>query len=554
MSAMQAPTHFPVVWKDPSDEKKFWMQDTMHAPFPITPAAQVIGGTYIARGFTEAFKEYSIPLKVGVEFQNGYYYMAMSPIDATPQQMAELEKQSQEKCEKAVANYTSLWENQWLPEIKKHIHFIHDFDIENAPLDKLVAHLERSLERIQRLWEIHFLNSVPEILVSSVFEEMYRDIFESHDTFEALKLLQGLENHSTRTGLEIWKLSRLVAQDAGIAKIFDSYDASSVWDELKSKHESSDFVTKFQAFLDEYGKRNEHFVELDSPAWIEDPTPVINSIHSFLKNPERNLETVQREKIREREDCIAEARKKLNAFPEAVRNQFETLLGAAQTANQAQEDHNYLLDQLLTYGCRRLLLAFGRHFTAQGLLDKANDAFYLTPDEIIATAKSAIDQKAVITKRKGDYEKYRKLNAPPVLGTQPTEPPPDTPFNRAIGKFLGTPPQKSEHPNELIGNSASPGKVTGRAVVMHSLQDAERLQKGDILVTKTTNPSWTPLFSIAAAVVTDTGGVLCHCAIVAREYNIPAVIGLGIATMAIQDGSTIEVDGNAGTVKIVKVN
>lgn len=549
MSTVATQPHFPVTWKDPSDEKKFWMQDVMHAPLPFSVASQVIGGTYVAEGFTTAFKEYSIPLEVDIEFQNGYYYMAMTPIDETPEQMAKLEKLSQEKSEHTVTNYTSLWENQWLPEIKKHTHFIHDFDIENAPLDQLTVHFEQSLERIKRLWVIHFLNAVPQILVPSIFEEMYRDVFGSQDTFEALKLLQGLENHSTRSGLEIWKLSLLAAQDAAVAEIFNSHDAESVWDLLKSKFKSSDFVIKFQAFLDEYGKRNEHYIELDGPTWLEDPTPVINSIQSFLKTPERNLEIVQREKARERKECIEAARKKLEGFPGTVRDHFEKLLKAAQTAIKAQEDHNYFLDQLSIYGCRRLLLAFGKHFTAKELLDNENDIFYLTPDEIIATTKTKINQKAVIAKRKNDYEKYRKLNAPPVLGTQPTQPPPDTPFNRSIEKFLGAPPQKSERSNVLLGNPASPGKVIGRAVVIHSLQDADRLRNGDILVTKTTNPSWTPLFSIVAGVVTDSGGVLCHCAIVAREYNIPAVIGLGVATMAIQDGSTIEVDGNTGIVK-----
>ncbi|MCP4399256.1 MAG: hypothetical protein GY801_18380, partial [bacterium] len=238
-------------------------------------------------------------------------------------------------------------------------------------------------------------------------------------------------------------------------------------------------------------------------------------------------------------------------FPETVRDHFETLLSAAQTSYQAQEDHSYLLDQLLTYGCRRLLFAFGKYFSAKGLLNEAHGIFYLTPDEILATANSSIDRKATIAESKRDYERFKTLVPPPVLGTPPPGPPPDTPFNRAVEKFFGGPPKRSEHPNELLGNAASPGKVTGRAVVIHSLQDAGRLQKGDILVAKTTNPSWTPLFSIAGGVVADAGGVLCHCAIVAREYNIPAVIGLGIATVAIQDGSMIEIDGNTGIVKIV---
>jgi pyruvate,water dikinase len=84
-----------------------------------------------------------------------------------------------------------------------------------------------------------------------------------------------------------------------------------------------------------------------------------------------------------------------------------------------------------------------------------------------------------------------------------------------------------------------------------SNSEARRDQPGDIIVPETTAPPWTPLFATAAAVVTDTGGVLSHCAVVAREYGIPAVVGTGFATQAIADGQTIEVDGDAGIVRIV---
>ncbi len=87
--------------------------------------------------------------------------------------------------------------------------------------------------------------------------------------------------------------------------------------------------------------------------------------------------------------------------------------------------------------------------------------------------------------------------------------------------------------------------------MVRSLTEAEKLRPGDILIAEATTPPWTPLFTTAAAVVTDTGGVLSHCAIVAREYRIPAVVGVGTATALIRDGQLLEVDGSAGTVRIL---
>jgi len=121
-----------------------------------------------------------------------------------------------------------------------------------------------------------------------------------------------------------------------------------------------------------------------------------------------------------------------------------------------------------------------------------------------------------------------------------------------MGKFFGGPPQPPDKAGVLRGNPGSPGVVRGRARVLRSLPEGNNgLEEGDILVAETTAPPWTPLFGVAAAVVTDTGGILSHSAVVAREYGIPAVVGASSATTAIADGDVVEVDGDAGTVRIV---
>src|SRR4029079_773646 len=104
----------------------------------------------------------------------------------------------------------------------------------------------------------------------------------------------------------------------------------------------------------------------------------------------------------------------------------------------------------------------------------------------------------------------------------------------------------------ISGRPGAPGKVVGTARVLSSLADAHRLSPHEVLVAATTAPPWTPLFAIAAAVVTDTGGILSHSAVVAREYGIPAVVRAGDAPAAIRDGDLVEVDGDAGIVRIVR--
>ena len=121
-------------------------------------------------------------------------------------------------------------------------------------------------------------------------------------------------------------------------------------------------------------------------------------------------------------------------------------------------------------------------------------------------------------------------------------------------KFFGTPPQPPREPGILEGSPGSPGLVRGPARVLRSLSEAAEIQQGEVLVAETTAPPWTPLFATAAAVVTDTGGVLSHCAVVAREYRIPAVVGAAMATSTIKDGQWIEVDGDKGIVRLLSEN
>jgi pyruvate,water dikinase len=143
------------------------------------------------------------------------------------------------------------------------------------------------------------------------------------------------------------------------------------------------------------------------------------------------------------------------------------------------------------------------------------------------------------------------LDAPLFLGdTPPAAPELNNPIVRGTARFWGVPVEQSEDPSELRGMAGSKGRVTGIARVARSLDEAGALQPGEILVAVTTMPPWTPLFGIAGGVVTESGGPLSHCAIVAREYGIPAVVGTAGATRRIMTGQRITVDGSSGSVTL----
>jgi pyruvate,water dikinase len=187
---------------------------------------------------------------------------------------------------------------------------------------------------------------------------------------------------------------------------------------------------------------------------------------------------------------------------------------------------------------------------AAGALAHADDAFFFTSAELRDAAQnpreSMVEEAA---RRRADHDRWHDLTPPPYIGPHldMSALPPE--MVALVTLFFGAAPPAVEG-REIKGQAASRGVVTGRARIIRDLSESARLERGDILVCVTTAPPWTPLFAIAGAVVTDTGGVLSHSAICAREYGIPCVVATQVATHMIADGATITVDGAAGVVRI----
>jgi pyruvate,water dikinase len=238
-----------------------------------------------------------------------------------------------------------------------------------------------------------------------------------------------------------------------------------------------------------------------------------------------------------------------------VRERIEFLLGAAQVGNVLLDDHQYWIDFASLYQVRQVMLEFGRRFAAAGVLAAPDDVFHLSIAELQQTAETLprIDRRRLVGAREAEIAYFRTIPAPPVLGTPPSTPLPATPFFNSLGRYAGVPPAEAGDTagRSVAGNAGAPGKAQGVARVARTLADAAKLQPGDVLVAVATSPSWTPLFGTAAAIVTDTGGILSHAAIVAREYGIPAVVGTGNGTTRIHDGQLVEIDGDAGIVRFV---
>jgi phosphoenolpyruvate synthase/pyruvate phosphate dikinase len=121
-----------------------------------------------------------------------------------------------------------------------------------------------------------------------------------------------------------------------------------------------------------------------------------------------------------------------------------------------------------------------------------------------------------------------------------------------VAKFYGVAGSARFEKDVIVGTGASAGSAEGTARVVHGTEDFERVERGDVLVCTTTTPAWTPLFGAIGGLVTDTGGILSHAAVVAREYGVPTVVGAEVATRLIPDGAWVSVDGETGVVRILR--
>jgi phosphohistidine swiveling domain-containing protein len=199
---------------------------------------------------------------------------------------------------------------------------------------------------------------------------------------------------------------------------------------------------------------------------------------------------------------------------------------------------------------RRFCLSVGRRLAANGMLDAPDDVFFLYKDEVRDALAAGADYRAHARERHASVAEAARIVPPDHLG-QPTPANPDPFFIAVVDKMLGLlPVEPSSDPSIINGVAASPGTAQGTAKVVRSLVEASKLQQGDIMVCEMTVPTWVPLFATVSAVVADSGGILSHCAIVAREFGLPAVVGTHVGTRVLQDGMTITVDGGRGIVRI----
>lgn len=280
-----------------------------------------------------------------------------------------------------------------------------------------------------------------------------------------------------------------------------------------------------EAYLDKYGMRCVGEIDVTRTRWSESPTTLVPSILSHVKNFEPGA---GRRKFAEGLEEAASKERELLGRLEAARGE-ETRQKIRQLrdfSGYREYPKYFIISRYFLY--KRALLEEGRRL---GL--EPEDLYHLTLQEL---REGKLDRE-LIRQRKAEHQRNLKLRPPRVLTSE--------------GEMLNGAYRRDDlPPGALVGLAVSTGVVEGRARVLADVAEAQ-LEAGDILVTAFTDPSWTPLFVTARGLVTEVGGLMTHGAVIAREYGLPAVVGVVDATRLIRDGQRIRVNGTDGYVELL---
>ncbi len=351
--------------------------------------------------------------------------------------------------------------------------------------------------------------------------------------------------------LRLWDLSRLVRRDGALNALFENADPNAVLNAIRVDALYAEFRVAFQRYLDDWGFRCSEELMLTTPSFQEDPAPLIDVLRAYARLDADSPRDALRAQAAAREEETGRVGERLTTARAML---LELLVPRVHAAIRYRERAR--LKQALLYSrCRRIALAIGTELTRRGTIAERDDVFFLTWQELLElTGGSAMfpgATRTLIATRKTDHARLSATN------------PPDS-FTLPEGEYLEMPAdRRTDGPVDwqtsaaatssgvLTGTSACGGRVTGRATVLDSVTQTALLARGDVLVTKQTDPGWGPAFFLISGLVIERGGMLSHGAIIAREFGIPCVVGVKNAMVRIPSGTTVTVDGDRGEVHVV---
>ena len=353
-------------------------------------------------------------------------------------------------------------------------------------------------------------------------------------------LSQSVPNNVTsEMGLALLDVADVVRPYPEVINYLQQVKDDSFLEELVKFHGGQESRDAIYAFLNKYGMRCAGEIDITRPRWSEKPTTLVPLILSNIKNFEpgeskRRFEQGRQEALKKEQELLD----RLKQLPDGEQKAKETqrMIDLIRNFIGYREYPKYgMVHRYFVY--KQALLKEAEQLVQANVLHEKEDIFYLAFEELREVVHTNTLDYQVISKRKDEYKFYEKLTPPRVITSD--------------GEIIAGEYKRENLPAEaIVGLPVSSGVIEGRARVILNMEDAA-IEDGDILVTSFTDPSWTPLFVSIKGLVTEVGGLMTHGAVIAREYGLPAVVGVENATRLIKDGQRIRVHGTEGYVEIL---
>lgn len=342
------------------------------------------------------------------------------------------------------------------------------------------------------------------------------------------------DNVTSEMGLALLDVADAMRADPEAVEVLQSAEDDDFVDRLPARPRAA-----LQAWLDRYGMRCVGEIDLTRPRWSERPGMLVPVLLGNLRNFEPGAGRRRFERgLQEARSWEQELLERLRALPDGESKAAETKarIDRLRTFIGYREYPKYgMIRRYFVY--KEALLAEADRLVQAGVLRDREDIFYLRFQELQEVVRTRRVDEELLRRRKDEFRSYAALTPPRVLTSE--------------GEVVaGSYRREDAPPGALLGLPVSAGTVEGRARILLDLGEAE-LEAGDILVTACTDPSWTPVFVAIRALVTEVGGQMTHGAVIAREYGLPAVVGVEGATRLIRDGQRIRVNGTDGYVELL---
>lgn len=526
----------------------FWELDPVHFPRPATQYWMEIHPEPFLRGTSEFARLYGLLID-GLEmtYINGFAYKGVRLVaeDQLPERFARAEEVFAKKFWRAQLRD---WNDTFKPTAIKAHRELQSADPEKLSDAELAAHLTRCHDHHAQMLYQHMRFTAAAVMPTGDFLAHVGD-WTNLPPAELLGLMRGTSPTSAGASEQLAQLIAAVGQDPRAQTLLGSQDdAASVLQALRALDRNTGAA--ISAYLDLVSYRLLDGFDISNPCAIELPDALLRAIRAAV---------AARIEVSDIDAKIAAVRAKV---PESHRAQFDELLEEARLTYPIRDERGVFSDIWASGLMRRAALAAGLRLARKGRLHDAVHFVDADLDEMRALLSGTDSPSAdELAKRAAYRAAHSCKEAPASLGTPP--PPPPDPSSlppaagrmmRAIGIALGALFGSSEAPHEqhkLRGLAASRGVYEGPARRISHPSEFDRIKQGDVLVTQSTTEAFNILLPLLGAIVTDSGGLLSHSAIVAREYGIPGVVGTREATERIADGMRVRVDGNAGEVTVL---